>query len=182
MDRNIPHEETRMSPQASGANKAHAFLDAKLSSSRLVNEEVKSAPTQFGNGRTQVELRIETTSSFTVGLDHPTAPTLLLIEINFKTFIKAKDSEKTFIEYESKYAAQFNVKAWIGFDDWTNIPTGVLSSYFAIVHALAVKRAESTFSEMGVRGVEIPNPPEFSESQKMLVQDNSDSALASPKS
>lgn len=160
-----------MTTQTPPDTKDRAFLDARLSRARLVSEEVSSAPIQISKEPKQVQLRIETASSFSVGLDDLASPSEITIEIEYKANLKTQDTDKLLTEYVSKHAAQFSVIAWLGFDDWMNIPQSALAPYFSIAQNIALRRAENTFSDMGFSGVVLPQPTSFEGADTSLIQD-----------
>lgn len=141
--------------------KGQAFINAKPLQVRLVTEHATSAPAQPSKEPKSIELRTETSSQFGIGLDNPDAPNLLNVEITFNVWLAFPDTEKKLVEYEGKHEVQFSLISWIGFDDWINVPSGALAPYLAFVHDIALRRAESTLLEMGIRGVGLPRPNTF---------------------
>lgn len=143
-----------------------AFVSAKPLQGRLVSESVSSAPAKSSTAQQRVELRTDTTSNFAIGLDDQVAPKTISVEIEFRTLIKQPDTEKIIVSYESKHEMQFGVIAWIGFSDWTDMPQQAITPYLAMIHDIAIRRAESTLHEMGVRGARLPRPDDFGQNNQ----------------
>lgn len=138
-----------------------AFINARLTHVRLASETATSAPAPPSKAPQQVQLRTETSSGFTMGLDSPEKPSVLVIGIVYKVSLIIPDTENKVAEYEAKYEAQFSLIEWTGFDDWTNMPQSALSPYLAFIHNIASRKAEETLLEMGVKGVTLPQPEKF---------------------
>ncbi|MDP2031611.1 MAG: hypothetical protein Q8K12_18405 [Thiobacillus sp.] len=145
----------------SPTTKGQAFINARPLQVRLVNERATSAPAQPSKEPKKIELRTETGSQFEIGLDNPEAPTLLNVAINFEVRLTVIETEKKLVDYEAKHEVQFSLISWVGFDDWLNVPSDALSPYLGVVHDIALRRAENTLLEMGLRGVGLPRPQTF---------------------
>jgi hypothetical protein len=131
---------------------------------------VTSSPIKVNKEPMQIQLRIDTASNFSVGLDDLVSPSEITIEIDYKVSLKTQDTEKLVAEYNSKYIAQFNIVAWLGFEDWMNVPHDALAPYFAIAQNISLRRAENTFSDMGFNGVVLPQPTSFDANGASLIQ------------
>lgn len=139
----------------------HPFIEAFLEGIRLVSERANSLSAGMSKEPQQVQLNVEGTSGFTVGLDDPHAPKNLQIEIDYRVVLKLLNSENRIAEYEAKHAAQFAIRASGGFEDWKFPPAVAISPYLAMLQRVAVQRAESTLLEMGFRGIALPMPANF---------------------
>jgi len=117
-----------------------------------------------------MQLETETTSNFEIGLDDPQNPKVLSVEIEFAVSMKQPDSEKLVVDYFAKHHAQFNVISWIGFDDWVELPEEALAPYIAMVHDIALRKADVTLHEMGIRGSGLPRPDSFAGFEKKEPQ------------
>lgn len=159
----------------------HAYVEAFLVATRLVSERVSSASGGMNKEPQQVQLNIEGTSGFTVGVDDLSDPKNVQIEIDYRAVLKILNTEKKVVEYEAKHAAQFSIRGWGGFDDWNFPPSAAISPYLAMLQRVAVQRAESTLLEMGLRGIALPMPDSFdgaisaaaSEAAKVAAQNKS---------
>lgn len=138
--------------------KKSSYIDARLSQVRLVSEHATCTPALPNKETQQVRLRIETTSGFTIGLDKPESPTIIVIAVNYKAMLKAEDTDKLIVEYEATHEAQFTVAGWAGFDDWLDMPTDVMAPYLTVVNNVALKKAEATILDMGIKGASLPQP------------------------
>ena len=143
-----------------------AFVDAKILGSRLVTEQVNSA---LASQKTQdrLKLGIETSSDFDIGLNDPVSPTELHVAIRYKVTLKTEDKKNVLVEYEANHAGTFALIAWTGFTDWTELETITLESSLAIMHRIALHRADATIVEMGIRGVKLPSPESFNMVEKI---------------
>ena len=162
-----------MTTTPSPATTSRAFLDARLEQMRLVKEEVTAAPSQFAKEPVQVQIRAETSSGFTLGLNDLKTPKNLTIEISYKVVLKLQDSEKQLVAYEAGHQLQFGVSGWTGFDNWQDPPHKALAPYTAIAQCLAMKRAQETLGAMGFGGIILPKPqfPEL-EGTAEVIQSN----------
>lgn len=151
-----------------------AFIDARLSQSRLTSEQAICAALT-NQAPIQVQIKTDTASSFSIGLDLPETPKVIVINIDFKASLKISDTEKNLIDYEAKHEVQFALEGWIGFVDWTNVPSEAIAPYLAIVHNIARSKAELTISEMGFKGIVLPQPENFNGE---LLPFNHDMALS----
>lgn len=138
-----------------------AFINAQISLSRLVSEKAVSSPASPNKEPQQVQLRAETSSAISIGVDSPEKPTAIAIGFDYKVLLMIPDVDKVFMEYEARHEAQFVINEWTGFDDWTLVPQSALNPYIAMMQNMAIKRAESTISEMGMKGVALPFPDKF---------------------
>ena len=148
-----------MSRQILQSTKEGAFINATLTQTRLVSERVTSIPTAPSKEPKDIQLRIDTSSSFSVDLDDLTKPKHILVYIDYKVSLKTLDTEKQFVDYEAKHVAQFNIASWLGLDDWTDVPGGAMAPYLAMIQHIAMRHAENTLVEMGLRGISLPASP-----------------------
>lgn len=149
-----------MSKSSTPPTKKSAFIDARLSQSRLLSEHATCA-TLTNKEPLQAQLRADTASGFTIGLDLPEEPKVIVISIEFKAILKTLVGDNDLIEYEAKHEVQFIIEGWTGFDDWTNLPSESIAPYLAVVHNIARKKAEATIIEMGFIGLSLPQPEHF---------------------
>lgn len=138
-----------------------AFISAKPLQVRLVSERATAAPASPGSEPKKTEVKAETNSQFEIGIDNPDAPEALIVTITFVVTLVLPESDKKLVEYECKHETQYRVLNWGGFSDWLNVPSDALAPYLAMVHDVALRRAESTLLEMGLRGVALPRPETF---------------------
>lgn len=138
-----------------------AFINAKPFQGRLVRERAESTPAKPRSESTKVQLKTDTSSSFAIGLDDPEAPKALSVEIEFRVAMRDQDSGQLFLDYEAKHEMQFTVLTWGGFSDWTNLPSEAITPYIAMIHDIALRKAEATMHEMGIRGGTLPRPESF---------------------
>ncbi len=110
----------------------------------------------------QVQLQTETTSNFEIGLDDPLSPKVINIEVELIVVMKAPDQEKSLVEYQAKHQATFQILGSTGFSNWEDVPEEALAPYVAMTHDRAVRKAEITLYEMGLRGSGLPRPQNFS--------------------
>lgn len=148
-----------MPKQIQQSTNGGAFINAILVQARLVNEHVRSAPSAPTKEPKQIQLRIDTSSGFSVALDNTARPNHFIVEIDYKLSLKTQETEKQLLDYEAKHSVQFDVTAWSGFDDWIDMPNGVMAPYFAVIQNFAIRRAEGTLVEMGLRGINLPVSP-----------------------
>jgi hypothetical protein len=138
-----------------------AFINARISHLRLVSEKVVSTPAMPAKEPQVVQLSAEASSAFTIGLDFPDKPTALIIGIDYKASLKIPDTEKKFLEYESRHDAQFVLIASTGFEDWNLMPLSALTPYLATMQLIALKKAEGALFELGLKGVSLPLQENF---------------------
>lgn len=138
-----------------------AFINAKISISRLVSEKAISSPASPTKEPQQVQLRTETSSAISIGIDSPNKPSAIAIGFDYKVSLMIQGTDKVVMEYEARHEAQFVIDEWTGFDDWTLVPQSALNPYIAMMQHMAIKRAENTISEMGMKGVTLPFPERF---------------------
>jgi hypothetical protein len=150
-----------MSKNSTKPTKKLTFIDARLSQVRLVSERATCAPAFPSKEPQQVQLRTETTSGFSIGLDIPEKPSVIVININYKASLKVQDTDRNVIEYEATHEAQFSIEGWIGFDDWLNMPSDAIAPYLTVVNNIALRKAECIILEMGIKGVSLPLPERF---------------------
>lgn len=141
--------------------KTNAFVNARISQGRLVSESLTSSPAKAGSGQQQVKLRTDTSSSFALGLDDPVEPKTITVEIQFRVRMTQIEAEKLIVDYEAKHEVQFDLIASEGVTDWMNLPPGALTPYSAMAHDIAIRRAEGTLHDMGLRGATLPRPTSF---------------------
>lgn len=140
-------------------------VHAHLTQARLVSEQVTSLPGQMTNDPKPIELRTETSSGFSVGLDHPEKPKTMLIELVFKVTHVLNETSQKVAEYEAKHMAIFEIRGQSHISSWLNVPTGALAPYFSFLHGAATRRAEHTFLDMGLRGVVLPRIEDYGKSE-----------------
>ena len=156
---NLRPAEPLMSKQTLQSTKEGAFINATLAQARLVSEHVTSVPGAPSSEPKQIQLRVDTSSAFSIALDDMTKPNHILVEIDYKLSLKKQDTDKQLLDYEAKHVAQFNIARWLGFDDWTDVPNGAMAPYLAMIQNIAMRRAESTLVDMGLRGINLPVSP-----------------------
>ena len=139
-----------------------AFISARPAQVRLVSERATSAPASPGSEPKKAEVKAETTSQFEIGIDNPDAPEAISVTITFGVTLVLPALDKKLVEYECKHEVQYRVLNWGGFSDWVNVPPDALAPYLAMVHEVALRRAESTLLEMGLGGVALPRTETFS--------------------
>ena len=158
-----------MSRQTIQSTKEGAFINATLAQTRLVSERVTSASGTPSKEPKEIQLRVDTSSGFSIALDDMTRPNHILVEIDYKLSLKKQDGDKQLLDYEAKHVAQFNIASWLGFDDWTDVPHGAMTPYLAMIQNIAMRRAEGTLVEMGLRGINLPvstiDKPDVSEAK-----------------
>jgi hypothetical protein len=140
-------------------------VEAHLIQSRLVSEQVTSLPAQMMNDPKAIQVRTETSSGFSVGLDHPDKPKTMTIELVFKVTHVLNETSQKVADYEAKHMALFEIRAQSGIDSWLNVPTRALAPYFSFLHGIAMRRAEHTFLDMGLRGVVLPRIADYGRSE-----------------
>lgn len=142
-------------------NSDRAYLDARVIQVRLLSAELRSAPSQPSATPQQIELNINTTIGFTLAVDDINSPKGLLIDIDFTAQLLAKDTGKEVANYKSKHSGQFVIIAWQGFHEWSQAPNEAIAPYLSLLHGIAIRRAENTFGEMGLKGINLPRPESF---------------------
>lgn len=150
-----------MSDNSESPIKNKAFINARLSNVRLLSEKAILAPTIQTKQPQQVQLQIETATSFSFGLDSPINPSIIVIGIDYKVSLKNPNTEKQVIECETRHEAQFALVDWTGIEDWSLIQSIAISPYLAFMHNIALRKAELTILEMGLKGVSLPTPVTF---------------------
>ena len=137
---------------------SNAFVDLRLNQVRLMNESFVVMPTPSEEAGKPVQLKTDTSSGFSVSLDNLEKPTSLTIELEYKAALSTPNAESKIVDYSSKYFAVFDFVKSTGVDDWAAVPDETFEPYFAMVHQAAVKRAEITFHEAGLKGAGLPRP------------------------
>jgi hypothetical protein len=137
------------------------YVDARLTQARLVSEQVTSLPGQMGKEVRQVQVRTETNTGLSVGLDDPINPKNMTIDLEYKVVHIVNESNQKLVEYQSKHTSLFGIVSQSGIDSWLNPPKEALAPYFSFVHGMAMRRAEHTFLDMGIRGVVLPRIEDF---------------------
>lgn len=138
------------------------FIDARLSHSRLVSERASGIAPGPGHEQRSVNARAEQSSQIEIGLYPANAPSTLTVTLSYSVSIKAEGVEQAVGDYECRYFAAFRITRSSGIVDWNALPLDVIAPYAAITVHQAVRRAESTFQEMGINGGPLPRP-EFGE-------------------
>ena len=138
-----------------------SYVDARLVQARLVSEQVISSPGQTTPNPKQIQVRTETSTGLTLGLDDPKKPKAMTIELAYQVNHIVNETNQKVVEYHAKHSALFNIHNQSGIDSWLNPPKDALAPYFAFVHGMAMRRAEHTFLDMGIRGVALPRLEEF---------------------
>jgi hypothetical protein len=141
-----------MTKSPSSDTAVRIFVDAILTNSRMIKEQATSLPSRFTSAPNQLQVRTETSSEFRVGLDNPEAPKDLLIEVDYKVQLLSQEGDKQLASYEATHVGQFMISSWGGFTDWAEVPTDTFSSYFAVLHHIALSRAENTLGALGLKG------------------------------
>lgn len=150
-----------MSTDSATSTDSRAFVDASLSHVRLVSVRAKSETPATNKEGQQVQLRTDTTSGFTIGVDSVDKPSAMLVTIDFKASLKIPETENPIIQYEARHEARFEIVGWTGFSNWSDMPSDAISSYLATVHNIALRKAEEIILEMGLKGVTLPQPESF---------------------
>lgn len=133
-----------------------------------MSEHVTSAPA-IGVEQQQVQLSTESSSSVEIGLDNPVTPKIFNLGIEFQVLMKQSDIDKVVVDYKSKHEMQFSLIDWTGFTDWMKMPGQAAIPYIAMLHDIAIRRAESTLHEMGFRGVALPRPVTFDTDEEIVA-------------
>lgn len=149
-----------MSTSSTNLNKKLAFIDARLTQSRLTSERAICAALT-NQEPFQTEIKTDTASNFTIGLDSLETPKVIVITIEFVASLKFHESSKNLLDYEAKHEVVFSIEGWTGFDDWTDLPSEAIAPYLAIVHNIARNKADATMIEMGFKGISLPQPEHF---------------------
>lgn len=152
------------------------YIEAVMSQVRLASERVISAPTQPSKEPLRHEVRAETASGFAIGVDSLEKPTTITITIDYKVFLKLLSTEKQIVEYEAKHEAQFTIVRWAGFDDWLNMPSGSITPYMSMMHNIALRKAEATLLEMGLKGLTLPRQEKFDGDESLANAETTKSA------
>ena len=137
------------------------FLNARLVQTRLVNEQISSAPLQPTTEPKPVQLKTETKSEFLVALDNPETPSGLLIEIQYTVTLKLDATDHVVADYKGKHAGEFKIISRAGFEEWTKVPHTTLVPYFAMLHNVALRHAQRALLEMGLGAIVLPVLTEF---------------------
>ncbi|WP_139326295.1 hypothetical protein [Azonexus hydrophilus] len=137
---------------------SNVFVDLRLNQMRLVSENFVAMPPPSEEAGKPVQLKTDTSSGFSVGLDDLEKPTSFTIELEYKAALSIPNTESKIVDYSSKYFAVFDLVRSTGVEDWTAVPDETFESYFAVVHQAAVRRAEITFHEAGLKGAGLPRP------------------------
>lgn len=140
------------------------FIDARLSQLRLVSESATSSvPSSKAEEEAQkVEIKTESSSAFTVGLNDLENPSSIQIELQYTVALVIQSTGMQLVNYSTQHAATFDVMKWAGIADWSNVPDGLFDLYFAMINQHATQRAEETLLAMGFRGIQIPRLKSFS--------------------
>jgi len=135
------------------------FVDALMQDGRLVSEKLTTPPaTTVASQPRQMQLKVDGNSEFTIGLDDLENPTNLQVSIDYKIVLKVLNTENRVAEYEARHAIHFTIVEWGGFSDWTFPPGVVMRPYMAVAQRAAMRRAEITFFEAGLKGIALPMP------------------------
>jgi hypothetical protein len=148
-----------MSKQILQSTKEDAFINATLAQTRLLSERVTSASSKANKEPKEIQIRVDTSSGFSVALDNVTKPNIIFVEIVYKVNLKAQDTDKQLIDYEAKHVALFNLVGWFGFNDWSDVPNSAMAPYLAMAQNIAIRRAEGTMDAMALRGISLPVTP-----------------------
>lgn len=161
-----------MSKKDTAPTKILASINANLFQVRLTSERATLTPALPNKAPQQVQLRTDTSSDFSIGLDSDDKPRILTITVNYKATLKTLDTEKQIVDYEANHEALFNLIGWAGFDDWTDMPPEAISPYLALMHNIALRKAEGTLFEMGVKGASLPRPEHFNGNESPASADD----------
>lgn len=143
-------------------NKKSAFIDARISEVRLSTEHVASTPpVQPSQDTPPLQLNIEVTSGFTIGIDSPQHPKIIVIRIQYNLIIKNPENGHIFITYEASHEAQFTLIGSSGITDWTTVPQGTYNPYFSMMYDISRRRAEGVLLEAGFKGLLLPKQEQF---------------------
>ncbi len=91
------------------------------------------------------------------------------IEIEYSAILKLEETSKELANYSAKHAAQFRIADSIGIKDWTKPPEEAMAPLILSLQLIALRRAEATFMEMGLKGVNLPNPILDKEGVPLLI-------------
>lgn len=149
------------------------YIHARVAGSRLLNESIKSNPLPPNDGQQPIQVRIDASSTFSVSLSDLKEPNEMQIQVTFKAVVKAQDTGAELIEYAAQHLAQFRIFSKTGFDNWLQLPPGILEPYFSVANLSAVQRAERALVEMGMHGVKIPQPLAFELSPQAVLEQTS---------
>lgn len=147
------------------STEALKYVDARVTQTRLVSEQISSLMTQIAKDPKPVQVRTETSSGFSVGLDHPEKPKTMTVELNYKVAHSVIETNQKLVDYDARHMALFEIHRQSGIESWLNVPTQALAPYFAFVHSMATRRAEHTFLEMGLRGIVLPRIADYEKSE-----------------
>lgn len=141
-----------------------ASIDAIFVRARLISESLSSAAARPAppNHHQQLQVNTETASNMAAAIDDPVKPETMLVEIQYMVVHKQESDGRELVKYESSHSVQFLVRSSSGVSNWRSPPTAALAGYFAIAHGIARRRAEHTFLDMGMHGVVLPIPTEYS--------------------
>lgn len=154
-----------MSEAVKQSTKEFESVDARLIQARLVSEQVTSMPAPLSDTPKPLQIRTETSAGFSVGLDDPEKPKRMTIELLFKVGHVLNETDQKVAEYEARHMVLLEIHGQSGIENWLNVPKRALAPYFSFVHSAAIRRAEHTFLEMGLRGVALPRIPDFEKSE-----------------
>jgi hypothetical protein len=125
-----------------------------------------------------MQLRTETSTTFSVALDHPETPSGFQVTVEYTAVLKIGATDVQIADYKGKHSAEFKIVSWGGFDGWPKIPQSALVPYFAISHNVALRRAQRTLLDMGLGSVVLPILTDFS---PMTKPEKEESVQASAK-
>ena len=138
-------------------SEASPFVDLRLVQARLVEETFSATPHPPAGSGGAMEFRTDTSSGFSVGLDSLLNPKSLTIELEYTVKLSIPNVDSALVEYSSKYSANFSIVKWIGCEDWEDLPDETFESFFSMIQHIAIRRAEDTLAEAGLKGAGLPN-------------------------
>ena len=150
-----------MTTPVSQSTSRRGFVDARLVQSRIVSESITSVPGRPNAKPQQVQLKTDVTSNIGVGIDDPTAPKEMVLDVQLNVELRLPDAEKSLVSFVVKHSSLFKVVAWTGFDDWSTIPQGALGPYLAMAYVAAIDQAEHSLLALGLKGITLPRSDRF---------------------
>lgn len=139
-----------------------AFVNAILRSSKVVEESIVIGATALAGRTGDVEMKNETNSEFSIGVDKPSTPDSFQVQISYKVALSNIKDSAVYLTYTSKWVAVFKVLSVSAELNWTNANPGVFAPYFSFVHWLVRERAQASLDIAGARGPALPVPDNIS--------------------
>jgi hypothetical protein len=137
------------------------FANLKLVQARLVNEQIVAAPATASSEPQSIQTKTETSTAFSVAMNHPTNPEGLQIEIEYKFNVQLVEAKFAVADYSAKHAVEFKVTNWGGFTDWSQVSQTILAPYFSMVYLIAFRRAQGALLDLGLGTLVLPVVTDF---------------------